>query len=233
MAPNYFERAPMTIRTMVPVSNPRRKKRTMKRRNPSHVALAKPGTRVVFETTQGGLVKGVLVRMSGTKLVLKVTASSNGYDKGEEFTSSGNFIHPAKNVRVKGGAYYVTPVEWVASKTNPRRKKRAMPTKRKTTKRRTRRNPDEARIEKKTPWRKFKFGYEVPKKVLKDQFDYLDDAETEDGFFKYLNQWYHTSEFMRTQIPGWDGIAGDSAFSGTLLKVSSDGERYKAARIYS
>jgi hypothetical protein len=78
-------------------------------------------------------------------------------------------------------------------------------------------------------WKNFKYGYEVPKKVLKSQFDYLKDGEELDGFFKYRNYWYHLSDFMTTTIPKWDGAAGDSYFSGVLIKVSKDGEKYKAA----
>jgi hypothetical protein len=81
-------------------------------------------------------------------------------------------------------------------------------------------------------WRQFLTRDEVPAKVLADQFDYL-DGDTFDGFFRYLGHWYHTSEFMRLDsTPGWDGAAGDSYFSATLIKLSRDGERYQVARQY-
>lgn len=80
-------------------------------------------------------------------------------------------------------------------------------------------------------WHDFVYRYDVPAKVIKDQFDYL-DADTDDGFFKYRNTWYHTSEFMRTTMQGWDGSHGDSYFSGVLIKLSSDGEKYKIARYF-
>ena len=68
-------------------------------------------------------------------------------------------------------------------------------------------------------WKEFNYKYEVPKKVILDQFSHLDE-ETDDGFFKYKNYWYHVSDFMRTGIdyfPGWDGYVSNSAFSGVLI----------------
>ena len=76
-------------------------------------------------------------------------------------------------------------------------------------------------------WKNFKYGYEVPAKVLNNQFAHLQDRRHTDGFFKYRNYWYHLSDFMQTDIPKWDGYAGDSYFSGVLLKTSKDFERYK------
>ena len=32
---------------------------------------------------------------------------------------------------------------------------------------------------------------------------------------------------------GWDGYANDTYFSGTIIKLSSDGERYKIGRYYN
>jgi hypothetical protein len=85
-------------------------------------------------------------------------------------------------------------------------------------------------------WKKFKYGYEVPKKVMSGQFDYLKDGEETDGFFKFLNTWYHTSEFLTSQGSGlekeWDGIKNESHSDGVLLKISKDGEEYKVGRYY-
>lgn len=75
-------------------------------------------------------------------------------------------------------------------------------------------------------WKQFKFRDEVPAKVLADQFSHLDE-DTIDGFFKYRDWWYHTSDFVKSGVNGWDGAHGDSFFSGVLLKISSDGEKYK------
>jgi hypothetical protein len=81
-------------------------------------------------------------------------------------------------------------------------------------------------------WKQFKYRYEVPKRVLNDQFDYLDDA-VDDGFFKYKNTWYHVSQFMGGGVPGWDGAAADGFFSGVVVKLSGDGEEYKVATYLS
>lgn len=84
-------------------------------------------------------------------------------------------------------------------------------------------------------WKDFVYGYDVPKRVLAAQFDHLDDAAEQDGFFKYNNTWYHTSDFIRTagggaagsgspelQAAGWDGVASDSMSTGVVIKISSD-----------
>lgn len=98
---------------------------------------------------------------------------------------------------------------------------------------------DEKRLTIKTDnkWHGFKYRNEVPAKVLKDQFDYQDE-DISDNFFKFKGTWYHTDQFMRLddrngEMKGWDGYAGDSYFSGVLIKLSSDGERYKVATYYS
>lgn len=98
---------------------------------------------------------------------------------------------------------------------------------------------DEKRLTIKTDnkWHDFKYRNEVPEKVLKDQFDYQDE-DISDNFFKFKGTWYHTDQFMRLEdrngeMKGWDGYAGDSYFSGVLIKLSSDGERYKVATYYS
>lgn len=87
-------------------------------------------------------------------------------------------------------------------------------------------------------WKHFKYGYEVPKKVLERQFDWLDKDESHDGFIHYRNTWYHLGEFMRMP-PGdplcgkWDGYIADSFFSGVFIKISKDGEEYQIGTFYS
>ena len=81
-------------------------------------------------------------------------------------------------------------------------------------------------------WKQFKYGYEVPEKIMADQFDYLDEDSSTDGFFQYRGYWYHTSDFMRVDknspFPGaWHGYHSDSFFSGVLIELSSDGESYR------
>jgi hypothetical protein len=77
-------------------------------------------------------------------------------------------------------------------------------------------------------WKPFKYRYDVPQKVLADQFDWMREGEGEDGFIQYRGWWYHLGDFMRTEgaIPDWHGYHGDSAFSGVVIKVSDDGEEY-------
>ena len=81
-------------------------------------------------------------------------------------------------------------------------------------------------------WKPFRYGNEVPKKVLDDDFDWMDEDQIGDGFFKYKGQWYHLDEFMRISknapapMKKWHGYLSDSFFSGVLIKVSSDGEEY-------
>jgi hypothetical protein len=88
-------------------------------------------------------------------------------------------------------------------------------------------------------WKHFKYGYEVPKSVLKKQFDYLDDDEAHDGFFEFRDYWYHLSDFMVTpdkstlHKAGWQAYASDSYFSGVVITVSDDGESYIAGTYYS
>lgn len=83
-------------------------------------------------------------------------------------------------------------------------------------------------------WKQLKYGHEVPKKVLED-FDWLDDAEIMDGFFKYRDRWYHISDFQRTsgdlKLLGWDGIHQDSFFSGVVIKLSDDSEEYQVGLV--
>ncbi|GMV19996.1 MAG: hypothetical protein AMXMBFR56_82200 [Polyangiaceae bacterium] len=89
-------------------------------------------------------------------------------------------------------------------------------------------------------WKDFVYGADVPEKVRRSEFDWLEDAEGDDHFIKYKNSWYHLGEFIRTRgggaagspMPdlveaGWDGIKNESYSSGVLIKVSPNGEQYK------
>lgn len=86
-------------------------------------------------------------------------------------------------------------------------------------------------------WKPFRYRNEVPSRVLADQFDYLDEDMGCDGFFRYRNRWYHIDGFMRVSdnspFKGWEGYSSDSFFSGVLLRVSADGERYMVGTYYS
>ena len=89
-------------------------------------------------------------------------------------------------------------------------------------------------------WRNLLYGYELPKKQRKE-FNYLTDEEFNVGnFAKYRGNYYDVGGFSRinnrvgyAEFKGWDGIVSDSYFSGMLIKLSSDGERYKIGRFYS
>ena len=92
-------------------------------------------------------------------------------------------------------------------------------------------------------WREFVYRDDVPSSVLASQFDWTDEAHEKDGsysdgFFKYLGCWYHLADFMRFTndaggpMASWHGQAGDSYFSGTLIRISDDGEQYQVARYY-
>lgn len=73
----------------------------------------------------------------------------------------------------------------------------------------------------------------------REDFDYLDWSEfggpdnTYDGrlpaiaegdveFFRYRGRLYDIGEFMRTDVPGWDGIRTDTFFSGVLVRFCAD-----------
>lgn len=95
---------------------------------------------------------------------------------------------------------------------------------------------DAMKIRTNRAWREFRSRHEVPRKILDNEMDW---CYSEVGFFKYLGTWYHTSQFMRHDIHGrademgWHGSHADSAFSGVLIKLSSDGACYQVARYSS
>lgn len=89
-------------------------------------------------------------------------------------------------------------------------------------------------------WRAFTYRADVPPAILADQFSHLEEDDALDNFFCYRGWWYHVSDFMRcaddsisSDLAGWDGYASDSVFSGVVLKISRDGERYKVGTCFS
>ena len=87
-------------------------------------------------------------------------------------------------------------------------------------------------------WKQFKFGDEVPDKILQDDFDWLNENDNFDKFILYRKRWYHLSDFMiiSENTPfdkQWQGYEPDSAFSGILIQVSNDCEEYKIATYIS
>ena len=112
-------------------------------------------------------------------------------------------------------------------------------------------------------WYEFKCRAEVPRTILKSQFDWMipesirdkpelvndwckgvDRPELEDmtgdywtGFFNHHGYWYHTADFMRmseqSPLGQWDGASHDSMSTGVLIKLDKDGERYQVATFCS
>lgn len=86
-------------------------------------------------------------------------------------------------------------------------------------------------------WKQFKYGYEVPEKVLSETFDWIEDDEKTDGFFQYRKSWYHISEFLVIPkdrgIGPWQAYSADSAFSAVVIQVSNNGEEYKVGTFIS
>ena len=82
-------------------------------------------------------------------------------------------------------------------------------------------------------YKQFKQDWDVPEKVLRSQFDWMANTG-EHSFLKYKGHWYCLADFMT--IPQdlgngkawykWDGYSADGYFSGTLIKLSDDGEEY-------
>lgn len=82
-------------------------------------------------------------------------------------------------------------------------------------------------------WKPLLNREDVPSKVLRSQFDWQETAHNENGdyssgFIQHNKHWYHVADFTRTgpelEALGWDGIAPNGYFSGTLIKLSPDGE---------
>ena len=63
---------------------------------------------------------------------------------------------------------------------------------------------------------------------IRSDFDWMEDIETNFGFFEYRGSVHHLENFLRVNAgtddvtQGWDGYEADSYFSGTLVKLCSD-----------
>ena len=78
-------------------------------------------------------------------------------------------------------------------------------------------------------YREFISGCDLTAKE-REEFDYYDNQEDLDTatFVRYKGLVYDLKEFMRSDaFEDWDGVAGQSYFSGVLLKISEDGDAYK------
>ena len=98
----------------------------------------------------------------------------------------------------------------------------------------------EARITTNNQWRNFKHISEVPEKVLREQFDWMEDLDANDNdrFLKYQGSWYHISEFETLGFfysqhgvfsdSIWDGFIAHTYFSGVLIQVTDENyDEYK------
>jgi hypothetical protein len=99
-------------------------------------------------------------------------------------------------------------------------------------------------------YRYFLYGYEVPEKIRKCEFDYMDDETfSEESFILYKDEYLSMSNFIRIVGPtencrfayidysgdlnGWNGILTETGFSGLLIKVGDHGDTYKIGRYCS
>ena len=86
--------------------------------------------------------------------------------------------------------------------------------------------------------RGFVYSFELSEEEKKD-FDYYNAEELDNAtFFRYRGQVYDLGNFMRFQdrsspLSKWDGAAGDSYFSGTLVRLVEDEERIVVGAYYS
>jgi hypothetical protein len=90
-------------------------------------------------------------------------------------------------------------------------------------------------------WKDFIYGYQLTEKE-KNDLDYRKWDDPEDdcrsmSFFRYHGNIYDLGEIMRlddkTLFPGWHGYSSDTYFSGIVIKVSNDGERYQVGYYFS
>jgi hypothetical protein len=105
-------------------------------------------------------------------------------------------------------------------------------------KRRSRRSGDAGGLHVRTDrkWHDFLYRNEVPDKILRSEFDWIDPDET-DHFLKYHDAWYHLSQFEvipkgSTLARNWDGMMPSSASTADVIKVSPDHERYKIGSVW-
>lgn len=77
------------------------------------------------------------------------------------------------------------------------------------------------------------YGWEIPE--VRDEFDWISDDDFDmSEFFRYKGRVYSLDEFMHSSaFPSFDGYAGDSYFSGVLVRLCSDGDHVVVGRYYS
>ena len=68
---------------------------------------------------------------------------------------------------------------------------------------------------------------------IRSDFDWLDDIESDTGFFRYRGEVFNLANFLNQPQQGWHGALADSYFSGTLVRLSKDGESVTVGRWFS
>jgi len=69
--------------------------------------------------------------------------------------------------------------------------------------------------------RDFIYWWDLSAKEQAD-FDWMANPEETGSFFRYKGEVYDLSDFMHCNIPGWDGVKGDSFFSGIVVRLDED-----------
>jgi len=99
-------------------------------------------------------------------------------------------------------------------------------------------------------YRYFLSGYELPEKIRKSEFDYInDDAFAEENFILYKGEYYCLNDFVRIvepngdcgfahidysgELKGWNGIFSETHFSGLVINIGDHGDTYKIGRYCS
>jgi len=90
--------------------------------------------------------------------------------------------------------------------------------------------------------RQFLYSNKVPQDILDNQFDYLDQEDCLDGFFKYRGYYYHLSDFMRIdksnkktsgEFQEYSGYVSETVWSGVLIKILDNCETFQVATYLS
>ena len=74
---------------------------------------------------------------------------------------------------------------------------------------------------------------------LRREFDWVVDIECDGHFFTYKGRTFHINEFTsiipapHEALYGWHGMAADTAFSGTLIRIEDPGSGQLIVGTYS
>jgi len=83
-------------------------------------------------------------------------------------------------------------------------------------------------------WKHLLYFYQLTKSE-KARLDWIDYEFA--PVFRYRGNVFSLDEFMRTtgipELSEWHGYASDTYFSGVIIKISPDGERYMIGRYYA